>query len=480
MKYAKIRSQELKAKLHSPEARFYLFVSFCCIVFFLGGGSRDDVQSLVLLRPLAILFCAYALSGRVSGQWNGRNFPLYIVCALAGLMLMQLMPLPPSLWTELPGRQMFANIAQVAGIDDPWRPMSLAPSRTLNSLFSLAVPAAAAMLFLNLDGQYRRKAIPVLIVLIVISAMWAMFQLAGPPRGPLYLYRITNVGAGVGLFANRNHQAVALASAIVMIGWYAGSLAPGSKLLMLKLFASIATIFVLVPLILVTGSRAGLLLLMPGLAFAFIFIYFGQLPSDRKSRGSGRKQKNRMLLLRRWGALSAILAIVGISGLSVLLSRSAAYDRLFGINDLTELRFQLLPTIFQMIKEYMPWGSGFGSFEYVYKIYEPRELLDPSYLNQAHNDWLQYPLEGGLPALAIAFVAIIWFARRSVEMVKSWRVSSHRNFRAIMCMAVIGFLLAASIGDYPLRVPSLMVVFIILVCVFNDSIRMTGGQKDAA
>ena len=302
--------------------------------------------------------------------------------------------------------------------------------------------------------------------------------MAGPPRGPLYLYRITNIGAGVGLFANRNHQAVVLASTIVMIGWYAASLPPSSKRFMPKFFGSIATIFVLVPLILVIGSRAGLLLMVPGLCLAFLFIYIGQRPIEARHKDRNHRRRNRIHLLRRVSALAAILAIVGISGLSVLLSRSAAYDRLFGANDLSALRFQLLPTIFNMIKEYMPWGSGFGSFEYVYKMYEPQELLNPSYLNQAHNDWLQYPLEGGWPAMFIAIIAIGWFALRLIEMGKNWRALGHRNFRAIMCVAVIAFMLAASIVDYPLRVPSIMAIFVVLVCVFNDSVKPVPQRKN--
>ena len=472
MKPAKRKLGKITGKLSAPAVRFYAFVAFLVIVFFTGGGSRDDIQSLLLLRPLAILFCAYALTVKAPEQGKGRMFPLYIMGALLALMILQLIPLPPSVWTALPERQIFSDIADIAGIEQPWRPLSLSPSKTLNSLFALAVPIAAMMLYLNLDREYRRRAVPVLIVLCSISALWAIFQVIGPARGPLYIYRITNFGTGVGLFANRNHQAVMLASTIVMLGWYAGSLKPHARQAVLKFYASVATILVFVPLIFITGSRAGLLLMIPALVLALCLIYLGgYYPGKTARKRRSGSSKFSLLSGRRFMLVIGIVTISGMAISSILLSRSLAFDRLFSGGDVEELRWQLLPTFFTMLKDYMPWGSGFGSFEHVYKIYEPHELLRPSYLNQAHNDWLQFPIEGGVPALLIAIGAIMWFVRRLWTGTKNWRSSNPAKYSVLMCLAVILFLLVASIIDYPLRVPSIMAVFVVLICVFNDGIN---------
>ena len=345
---------------------FYAFVAFFVIVFFMGGGSRDDIQSLLVLRPLAILFCAYALTVKAPEQWKGRMFPLYIAGALLALMVLQLIPLPPSVWTALPERQIFADIADIAGIEQPWRPLTLSPSKTLNSLFALAVPIAAMMLYLNLDRDYRKRVVPVLIILCAISALWAIFQVIGPARGPLYIYRITNFGTGVGLFANRNHQAVMLASSIAMLGLYAGSLKSHSKQAALKFSASIATILVFVPLIFITGSRAGLLLMVPALILALFLVYFGGYYLGAGSKkGRSTSSKNSLLSGRRVLLAIGIAAISGMAIASILLSRSLAFDRLFSGGTVEELRWQVLPTLFEMLKDYMPWGSGFGSFEHV-------------------------------------------------------------------------------------------------------------------
>ncbi len=472
MKSPKINLNSLQRTLSGPEAHFYAFATFFAIVFFTGGGSRGDIQSLLILRPLAILFCAYALVVKTPSQWLSRKFPLYITAALLSLMILQLIPLPPSLWMELPGRQIFADIADFAGIEQPRRPLSLSPSRTINSLFSLAVPIAAMLLYLNLNREYRRQAIPVIIVLCVISAALAILQLMGSSRGPLYLYKITNSGYAVGLFANRNHQAIMLASGIAMLGWYAASLRPSAKHAMLKFYGSLAIILVFVPLIFVTGSRAGLILTLPALILAFSLIYFGDYRLQRSHRVNGsRNSKAKLPSGRRIILLISMIVTALIVGSAILLSRSSALDRLLGNNNLEGLRFQLLPTLWTMVQDGMPWGIGFGSFEYAFKVYESQDLLRPNYLNQAHNDWLQFLIEGGMPALLIALVAIFWLATRLLFLAKNWSDLSHSRYRGVMCVSVIGFLVAASIGDYPLRVPSLTAVFVVLVCIFNDSVR---------
>ncbi len=468
----------IKRNAVEPRVQFYAFVVFFGIVFLTGGGSRDDIQSLVLLRPIAILFCGYALVTMDPVNWRGRKFPLLVAVSLMLLLILQLVPLPPSIWTGLPQRQIFADIAAIASIEQPWRPLSLSPSKTLNSLFSLAVPIAAMMLYLNLDRKHRQRVLPVFIVLCAISAMLALLQLAGPSRGPLYLYRISNFDNGVGLFANRNHQGVMLSVAIVMLGSYAASLKPNVSLSSLKFYGSVATILVFVPLIFVTGSRAGLLLMAPGLLTALFFIYFGRYLSESASRSrrspSPKKwtfSPRNLVLLAGAGAVAVFVA------LPVIFSRSLAYDRLFGTNELSELRLQVLPTLLDMSKDYLPWGSGFGSFEYLYKIYEPRDLLSPSYLNQAHNDWLQLIIEGGIPAILIAIAAIIWFFTRMIKLMLNWRASQFSKYTALMCAVVTAFFLAASVADYPLRVPSVIAVFAVILCVFNDNVPAVQRSK---
>src|SRR5690606_4034235 len=65
-----------------------------------------------------------------------------ILAAIAALPLLQLIPLPPGLWTALPGRSEPALALELAGIAPGWTPLSLVPERTWRSFLALLPPAA--------------------------------------------------------------------------------------------------------------------------------------------------------------------------------------------------------------------------------------------------------------------------------------------------------------------------------------------------
>ena len=461
---------EIQAALAGDRGRFYAFSAFMIIVFFTGGSSRDDVQSLVLLRPVAALFAGYALTCVARDQLKGRLFPIYIALTLVGLMVLQLIPLSPAVWPSLPGREIFGDIADLAGIEQPWRPLSLSPSRTLNSLFSLIIPISAMMLYLNLEDSRRDQAVAVIMFLALVSALWATFQLAGPSRGSLYLYRITNNGDAVGLFANRNHQAALLAATIVILGWYAASQAPAIRLAALRFYGSIAAIFVLVPLIFITGSRAGLLLMAPALVVAMFLIYSGRFTNERVPSAKNSRRKKQKFASRQIILSCSLIAVGGIAALSIYFARSLAFDRLIGSSEVEGLRAQLLPTLLKMVGDFLPWGTGFGTFEHVYRIYEPQELLRPNYLNQAHNDWLQFLIEGGFAAILIGVAALAWAGLQCVRLAKNWSASRYEKYTVVMAGMVMLLFLAGGVGDYPLRTPTLIAVFAVMACIFGDSV----------
>ena len=132
--------------LTSAQARFIAFAILVSAVFLMGGSSRPDVQSLVLLRPISVLLGGYALTIISYEQLQLVRIPLLLFLGFALLIGLQLAPLPPEIWAELPGRATVAEVSAVMGLGDAWRPLSLAPDRSINALLSLTVPAAALLL----------------------------------------------------------------------------------------------------------------------------------------------------------------------------------------------------------------------------------------------------------------------------------------------------------------------------------------------
>ena len=410
----------------------------------MGGGSRSDIQSLVVLRPAAVLFSFYALFCLTAEQLRQVRVPLLLVAALMTLALLQLIPLPAAIWANLPHREIVAEASALVGMGDFARPLSLDPDRTWNTFFALFVPLAAIGLAAIQSPDRRRLTIPLLMAVGLLSAILGLFQVVGGDR--LQFYRIAHHGFPTGLFANKNHQSIMLLWLMLAASGLAATTNSRRLSANAAIGGAIASILVLFPLLVLTGSRAGLLLSIPALALCGWLLLRAPATRTILRRAGGRAR-----LVIGLAAAAVITPLLFVFGVLAVSSRQTALSRLFEIDAGGDLRWQYLSIIKQMALDYLPFGSGFGSFEKAFNAYEPADMLTSVYMNQAHNDPLQLVIEGGLPALAILLVALVWVALR---LRQRWRSSHpHARTQALFLGGSIALWLAASLVDYPLRTP---------------------------
>jgi O-antigen ligase len=142
------------------------------------------------------------------------------------------------------------------------------------------------------------------------------------------------------------------------------------------------------------------------------------------------------------------------------MSRAEALDRLFATNMSDENRVAFVPTLLQMARDFFPFGSGFGSFDPVFRFYEPDAVLRPTYLNHAHNDLLELAITGGLPAMALLGLLIAWMVRGAWLVSRAAARSPEVRF-AQFAIAGIVIVLLGSLLDYPLRTPLFALFFAI-------------------
>ena len=120
-----------------------------------------------------------------------------------------------------------------------------------------------------------------------------------------------------------------------------------------------------------------------------------------------------------------------------------------------------------MVWTYFPFGSGMGSFVEAYQLAEPLSYLHPTYVNHMHNDWLEIPLTGGLPAVLILLAAIAFYFIGSANL---WR-RKDRDRRAVkiarLASVLIATIVLASAADYPLRTPIMMAIFAVACLWFT-------------
>lgn len=437
----------------SSRPAFIIMMVFLVMGFLTAGGARDDLLSLLVWRPISMVVLALALAIGWREAWlNGRAL-LALALSVVGLTALHLVPLPPAVWTALPGRDILVSIYRDAGMALPWQPLSVAQARTWNALFSLAAPVAALVLVLTLDANSQRKLMLALIALGFVSGIIGMLQALGPAQGMLYFYRITNNGVSVGLFANRNHQAAFLAVMFPLIAANLSLFTGKPEQLFFHRAIAIAGGVLLVPLILMTGSRAGLVLGVAGIASAW---WVFQSPVARV-RSAERKTDNRKRLIGF--CLAGVLLVFSI----IVALRTPALQRLVETDPADELRFSALPIIVQAIGRFFPFGSGAGTFVEVYQIFEPNKFINPSYFNHAHNDFAELLLTTGLPGVALIFWAGFLGLASLVSLFRSRGLKpGERGFQAQVMgragFSIVAMLALYSAADYPLRVPSLMLL----------------------
>lgn len=448
-------------------AEFWVLSILLVACFALGGSARGEVASLMVLRPLAILALGFGLwrleIARVKAHW----FVCSMAAAIVALPALHLVPLPPGIWNQLPGRDLVAEIDLAAGLGAIWRPLSLVPDATRNALYAALVPLAVVVLGIQLGPEQRLRLVPLVLLMGGISALLGLMQILSDANGPLYFYEVTNNGAAVGLFANRNHQALLLAMLFPMLAYLGREQSP-----LVRMMALLAGL-VLIPLVLITGSRAGLLAAAIGLCAVPLIMAGGGKAESGDSKAEARI--GRFAIRRRW--LVPVVCVLTLIVLTVLLGRGTALERLLESSTQQEGRLQILPTLIAMGATYGILGAGMGSFERVFQVHEPDEWLDPAYWNHAHNDWLELVITGGAPALFLAIAAVAAWLICACRIVRSPDATFSLKQGARLGLAITLLVGLASALDYPLRVPSLSALFAMATLWAGCSIRQNHSKS---
>ena len=444
-----------KRKMHAEAAlsgarltdRIRLVAQLALLVTCLAGGgsSRANVYSLLYLRPLAALLLAAILLVTTKRELRVVRVPLILLALLAASMAIQLVPLSPEMWAALPGHSALARAATAAGIAPAWRPISLTPDLTINSMISLIPPLAALLATAGLTHKEHGLVLFVLIGAAVASSVLGIAQLAAGADGAPYLYTVPTRGTASGVFANRNHNAAFLAIGLLCLGHWA-SLSPSRGRLRphMRMGVAAAIGVLLLLTIIATGSRTGSVIAVPVLIAA---ILKGFPKGAWRSRGG-----------RAAAVALPVLMVCGTIALAIAAGRGASFDRFVGFDPEAENRLENLPVLLEMLRTFWLVGTGYGSFDPAFRWFEPDRLLHPQYFNHAHSDWLELVLTGGAPAALVLAAFMVW-----VLMIAS-RVLRDRDDRRGYGGLGIGIVLilgAASVSDYPLRTPLLAVLLAI-------------------
>lgn len=410
-------------------------------IILMGGGNWTmPLPGFVAqLTACAVIVCA--LGSRHSVLTRPMVGHDGLLIAALGLAALQLMPLPPGVWHGLPGRDVARDVDGALML---WRPLTLDPGATLGALVAL-VPPLSIYLAVRTGPRARIAALlDALPIAFAASCMVAFAQLALGQRGWLRLYPLGDYDYPIGFFANHNHQAAFLACLLPLLALWLGRLdASARRAWLMGMEADMALLIaagLITALGLLTGSRAGVVLLILSLAGT-------GMAWRRQSDRAGARWIMRSLL--PMGLIVLCLWLVMTHGAERLAAPFArgGFDQ--------DQRWTFWRDVIHAAAAFWPTGAGIGTFVDAFAMHEPLNSVSEHYLNHAHNDYLDLALEAGLPGLILAGGALWLMAMGAWRNHRGGRnharAGGRQPMEAILILMPPALIALHSLVDYPAR-----------------------------
>lgn len=419
---------------------------------FRSGKTSLALMTMELLGIvlLLIIFWGNLLKGRIE-----KPVLWFLVSSLA-LTLLYLVPIPESVWAQLPGRAFYAEHLSWLNpaITDQWhyQTLSLIPTRTIAGLLALLAPLG---IFLTVFSLPERKVTWLVYVLLLVALGQALLSMAQYfIQDQELFFRIGSGGVPLGTYINQNHfvafmeMVEPLAIGLMMIVLLNQNMNLLLKIILAIIFGLISLALTFTPLL--TTSRMGAALLILS-----IFLSFWAMTTPEI-----RKKVAAPIFALRF-VLLVLAIIIQFNVLQKIVTITYA-DRLAPQAALGDLRWVLYSTTFDAIQNFFPIGTGPGTTPQVYQLFQPSTIN--LFVNHTHNDYLELVLDMGLVGTLIILGFLLFYLKRWREL---WQDHSS-GFKLLKTGAGVGILLALlySVTDFGLHTPANAVFFAFIVGVF--------------
>jgi O-antigen ligase len=372
------------------------------------------------------------------------RLPLALCGGIVALGVFQILPLPFSVAERFnPTADLVRPLIPYLGLDHPpavsW---SVAPPETTDALLRFIayvwIGLGAALAFDS--SETRKRFAIVLVASAVFQAVYGSGEYLTGRQHILGYAKKHYLDSATGTFINRNHFATFLAMALPFAlslaipeatdppraGWRERILSSADPESVVRLFGFAGAMLIWLGLLL-SHSRTGLVASLVAAAIV--------LARHRRARTA------------RWIAAAAALVLLAL--LSRELAQSPGERFLSHRRDLEVKggRLTVWGDALALVKNRPILGSGFGTFENAFPGVQSAEIRLG--YNHAHNDWLEWLLEGGILGLAAAIGLL---------------VAALRGRHVVAKAALVAVALHAA-WDFSLRIPSVAAAAAILLGV---------------
>jgi len=408
-----------------------LFFLLCATIVFtaLAYGTVHQPTIAVFYISAVLVVLLWAIDAFSSGVLRFSKSLLQIPLAAAFLYaVVQIIP--------------FGSLAQLAGISDIPRTISLDPFATRIAAFHfLALLIILAAFLVYVDSAKRLRKIVTMIT--IFGFVFAFFAILQAVLSPNKIYGIYDVpyAKPFGSFVNRHNFAAYMEMTLCLpLGlMFVGAVNKDRRLLYITAIALMGIALLL------SGSRGGLISLLAGIFFLVI------MTARTKNYGQFALKIGLTVLL----VLTIITGAILIGGESSLtrLAESA------GSEDFSTSRTYIWSVTLSIIANNFPFGAGFGAFGVAFTPYDSFNGL--LRVEQAHNDYLEVLAVGGIIGLIIGGFFLFQLFRRGLENSKT----SNRFRRGVCIGALAGCfaILVHSGFDFVLHITAISVLFLTFI-----------------
>jgi O-antigen ligase len=175
--------------------------------------------------------------------------------------------------------------------------------------------------------------------------------------------------------------------------------------------------------------------------------------------------------LRLWAlVLAALLVATSVAVLETVPIGGTKFDQEASTS--VQSRAEILETTSRALHDFMPFGTGLGSFRDVYHLYEKPSDVTTVYVVHVHNDYVEVALETGLAGVLVVFLLLSWW---TLAVWRVWRTAEAGPFSRAASIASAAILIH-SLVDFPLRTAAIAACFGMCLALLAD--RRTSPLKD--
>jgi Flp pilus assembly protein TadD len=401
------------------------------------GGVEPSAQLGVLAAG-----CAALLAVTFVADASPRAPPLVLALGVAlAVTALQLVPLPPAvLGAVSPGARDVAEVGLAPlGLYPSARPTTLDVPATAGEVGKAAALLCAAVAAVSLGSSRRSR--DRLIAAVSAAGVAALAVLGGRA-----LFGDAPLLASGGPFVNASH----LSALLALAGWPA--LGRGLRE---RGRARVAWLAVFV------GASAGTFLTLSRAGIASFFVaagVFGLLHARREAAARDPAAGQRRADWARHAALpvatALVLAIAAYAGLERILEEMRSVSRVA-----SDPRVEVWPAAVELLASHPLIGVGRGAFGVAFAGHQ-RPAADPLTYAYAENEWLQLPVDLGIPVGLGIVTALAW----------TWlSAARRRHLSRVEIGALAGTAAVATHAafDFALELPGVAVPFVVLLGVLQ-------------